>query len=294
MPQFSLDQPTVCGYPQHCGWVKFFKAIFPEQKSTALWISASTFPDIKPPSVEIYPLHLLNFPCKNNNVSEYKESEETRELKSEIAQQKLRDEEGHFVHTEQPTGSFESNEKPAGNPISKFFSEHTHYSKSQDDLIDLHVGNPLRRIALLLEDIKRQKAFNFTLKGSLGIMGVLLTLSVFGIFGGGQVLCERGTQVEIGTVRQLQIVEEDPSTGIPVLAQILDYFRPVQKRPKFVLIKNDESVIQLPYSRNVDLTKFTNPISPDLGQKVIATGNYNSCSQTLTVKNPLAVEPYNK
>lgn len=226
-------------------------------------------------------------------MSEYKESEETRELKSEIAKDKPRDEEGHFIHTEQPSGAHPT-DNAAVNPISKFFSEHTHYSKSQDDLIDLHVGNPLKRITLLLEDIKRQKAFNFTVKGSLGIMGVFLTLSIFGIFGGGQILCEKGTQVEIGTIRQLQVTLEDPSTGIPVLAQILDYFRPVQKRPKFVLIKSDKTVIQLPYSRNVDLTKFTNPVFPQLGQEVIITGNYNSCSQTLTVKDPSAIEPYNK
>lgn len=225
-------------------------------------------------------------------MSEYKENEETRELKSDIAQQKPRDEEGHFVHAEQPTP--EASIKTDQNPISKFFSEHTHYSKSQDDLIDLHIGNPLKKIAELLEDIKRQKAFNFTLKGSLGIMGALLTLSVFGIFGGGQVLCDRGTQVEIGTIRQLQIFQEDPSSGIPVLSQMLDYFRPQQSRPKFVLIKNDDTVIQLPYSRNVDLTKFTNPVYPELGQKVVATGNYNSCSQTLTIKDPSALEPYSK
>lgn len=227
-------------------------------------------------------------------MSDYKESEETRELKSEIAQQKPRDEEGHFIHTDQTQPSSEASAKADQNPISKFFSEHTHYSKSQDDLIDLHIGNPLRRIALLLEDIKRQKAFNFTVKGSLGIMGVILTLSIFGIFGGGQILCDRGTQVEIGTVRQLQITQEDPSSGIPVLSQILDYFRPKQMRPKFVLIKNDETVIQLPYSNKVDFAGFTNPVFPQISEKVIATGNYNSCSQTLTIKSPSALEPYNK
>jgi len=35
----------------------------------------------------------------------------------------------------------------------------------------------------LLQDIKKQKAFSFTLKGSLGIAGVALALGMFGIFG---------------------------------------------------------------------------------------------------------------
>lgn len=125
-------------------------------------------------------------------------------------------------------------------------------------------------------------------------MGVFLTLSVFGIFGGGQIFCDKGTQVEIGTIRQLQILEEDPSSGIPVISQILDYFKSRQKRQKFVLIKGDDTVIQLPFSIRVDLTKYTNPVYPQLGQKVIAAGNYNSCSQTLTIKDPYAIEPYNK
>lgn len=121
-------------------------------------------------------------------------------------------------------------------------------------------------------------------------MGVLLTLSVFGIFGGGQVLCDKGTQAEIGVIRQLQIREEDASSEIPVLSQFLDYIRPAQSHPKVVLIKSDGAVIRLPFSKNVDLAKFTNAIYP----QVIATGNYNSCAQTLTVKDPSAIELYIK
>ena len=185
-------------------------------------------------------------------------------------------------------------EEEPGNHISKFFSDHTHVSKAKDALIDLRIGNPLKRITELLEDIKRQKAFNFTLKGSLGIMGVFLTLSIFGIFGGGQILCDKGTQVEIGTIRQLQVLEEDSSSKIPVLSQILDYFTIKQKRFKYILIKSDDKVIQLPYSIRVDLAKFTNPINPQLNQKVIATGNYDSCSGTLTIKDPASIEFFNK
>lgn len=46
---------------------------------------------------------------------------------------------------------------------------------------------------------------------------------------------------------------------------------------------NDETVISLPYSKKVDLTKFVN-------YPVIATGNYNSCSQNLTITDPTAIE----
>lgn len=201
------------------------------------------------------------------------------ELKSEVAKHKPRDEEGHFIHVEQP-----KNPQSPRNPISRFFSEYTHYSKNQDDLLDLRIGNPLRRIIHLLEDIKRQRAFSFTLKGSLGIMGVFLALSVFGIFGGGQILCDKGNRTEIGVIKTLNILESD-SSRVPILSQFLDYFAPKQLRNKIVLIKNDETVINLPYSGNVNFTKYVD-------YTVIATGSYNSCSQSLVIKDANGLQVY--
>src|SRR3989304_9340450 len=134
--------------------------------------------------------------------------------------------------------------------LEKFISENVHYSKNKDDLLDVHIGNPLRRITELLEEIKRQKAFSFTLKGSLGIAGVALALGVFGVFGGGKILCEKGVQSYIGTVKTLNVMEQE-SSGIPVLSQFLDYFAPKQTHNKVVLVKNDESVISLPFSSKV-------------------------------------------
>lgn len=217
----------------------------------------------------------------------YKEDEETREKKSEIAEQKPRDAEGHFIPTPEPVVN-PPTPTPPTNPFSKILSEVERtkllsevngqasvVKSSSDDLLDVHVGNPLRKIVVLLEDIKKQKAFSFTLKGSLGIAGVALALGVFGVFGGGQILCERGVQSQIGTVKVLNTTEVE-SSGVPVLSQILDYFSPKQTHNKTVLIKPDYTVVSLPYSSKVDYTKFVE-------MPVIATGSYNSCSQTLTI-----------
>lgn len=214
-------------------------------------------------------------------------TDKRNELKSEIAQGKPRDKDGHFVKAEKG-----AKDEKSQNPVLRFFNHdgadyQSGTGERKDDLIDLRIHNPLKRITELLEDIKRQKAFNFTVKGSLGIMGVFLTLSLFGIFGGGQVLCEKGTQVEIGVIRQLSFLREDPSESIPVLSQIVDYFSPRQKRPLFVLVGADESVLQIPYSRNVDLAGFAN-------YRVIATGSLNACSNTLTITDQSAIEAYIK
>ncbi len=213
--------------------------------------------------------------------------EKTSELKSEIAQHKPRDNEGHFVHAE-PSKPGESHQ----NPVEKFIADHTSYHKTQDDILDVHVGNPLRKITQLLEEIKKQKAFSFTLKGSLGVMGVALALSIFGIFGGGKILCDKGVQTQIGVIKTLNIYDSDSST-IPVLSLFLNYFNPKQTHNKVVLVKNDETVISLKLAQRSLINNPSSLITTG-GYPVIATGNYDSCSQVLTVTDPSAIEIYPK
>ena len=132
--------------------------------------------------------------AKINNMDVYEESLETRAKKSRIAEERPRDEDGHFITRE------EEKEHEKKNPVERLFSENVHYSKKQDDLLDLHVGNPLRRITLLLEQIKKQKAFSFSIKGSLGIMGVALVAGTFGVLGVNNVLCDKGVQTRRGVL----------------------------------------------------------------------------------------------
>lgn len=209
-------------------------------------------------------------------------------LKSEVAQGKARDESGHFIHTQPPAPS---SPPPPPNPITQFASEHVSVSRTpspakSDDLVDVHVGNPLAKITSLLEEIKRQKAFSFTLKGSLGIAGVALALGVFGVFGGNQLLCSHGTQTEIGSVRTLQF-GQSPKSTVPLIGSFIDKVSPQPGRKRVVLVKGGENAIDLPYSRNVDLSRFE-------GQKVTATGDYNSCSQTLSITDPAGIEGFSQ
>src|SRR3989344_7500955 len=135
----------------------------------------------------------------------------TSEAKSKVAQEKPRDEEGHFIE----------NIKKSAKETLSHLEKNVDYNKKQDDLLNVHVGNPLKRVTDLLEDIKRQKAFAFTLKGSLGLAGVAIALSVFGIFGGSKMLCDKGTQTEVGIIRILNVQEAEDS-NVPILGFIID------------------------------------------------------------------------
>ncbi|RJQ38041.1 hypothetical protein C4559_02350 [Candidatus Microgenomates bacterium] len=177
------------------------------------------------------------------------------------------------------------------NPIAHFFSEHTHahYPKKQDDLIDIHIGNPLRKIMQLLEDIKNQKAFSFTLKGSLGVMGVALALSLFGIFGSSKMLCDKGIQTQVGIVKELYSITQEES--IPIFDGIANYYNSLllftsntkTQNKRVILLKADNSTIFLPYLNNITYI-------PYLNRQIFATGQYDSCSQTLTPSSPLDLQ----
>lgn len=249
-------------------------------RSTRLWVLASFYRRIVATNCGLTLLQLHSFSCNNNLVDKYKESEETRELKSEIAESRPRDNEGHFISQEKQ----EEHEKKG--PIERLFSENVHYSKSQDDILDVHVGNPLRRITQLLEDIRRQKAFSFTLKGSLGVMGVFLALSVFGILGGGKILCDKGVQKQIGVIKVLNVQEKEPA-NLPLLSNILEYFSPRPTHNSIVLVRSDETIITIPHNKNIKVDQYAN-------YPVVATGNYDSCGQTLRINDPNAVEIYVK
>lgn len=208
---------------------------------------------------------------------------ESSNAKSEVAKQKKRDPQGHFV-TQTPVTPTSDQPTTIKDKLGNFLNKKDTFTHEDDDLIDVRVGNPLKRITELLQDIKNQKAFSFTLKGSLGIMGVFLTLSVFGIFGGGQILCDRGTQTMIGSVQILEIPETD-STSASWLDSLLQRVKPQTSHPRQVLVTRDDGVIHLPYADRVKLAQYEN-------QQVLATGKYNNCARALSISDPAAVQYY--
>ncbi len=197
-------------------------------------------------------------------------------LKSEVSKSRPRDEKGHFTSL--------PNLSNLKSPLDKFLASHTGNYKNEDDLLEVRIGNPLRRVIELLEEIKKQKAFSFTLKGSLGITGVILAISLFGIFGGGKIICDKGIQSQTGTIKVLDY-REIYSKPVPVISYILELISPPVKEIKHrtILIRNDGSTVYIPFSEDVSVSQYS-------GNSVVITGNYNSCSQTITLDDPSGIE----
>ena len=197
--------------------------------------------------------------------------------RKQAAKLRARDSHGHFAHPAEEESSLASK-----------IARQTSFHEDADDstLVDVHVNNPLQKITHLLEQIKKQKAFFFTLKGSLGVMGVVLTLSLFGIFGSSKLLCDKGTQSKVGTIKALKFIQKEST--IPVLGSLINYFQGFTKSDQ-----EGRVVLETPYSELIHLIGENKMLSEKyLGQKIIATGDYDFCSQTLKISEPSSVQEY--
>lgn len=213
-----------------------------------------------------------------------------------------RDERGHFI--KKPSANTATTElpktaprpaTPATHSIAAALAKQTEVKKTTDDntLIDVHIGNPLRKITALLEEIKRQKAFSFTLRGSLGIMGVVLAFTTFGFFGTTHALCDKGVQSKIGTIKVLQSVDEENDNWFQNLLTLANSYKytlygmpvPQHDNSRVILVTKTLDTIHL-------LSTGDQPISQLKKHPVIVTGPYDSCSQTLKVVTSADIEQY--
>lgn len=163
-----------------------------------------------------------------------------------------------------------------------------HVEETKDDgtLINVHVGNPLEKITRLLEQIKKQKAFSFTIKGTLGIAGIALFITAFGIFGGTKAFCSRGTQSHIGVLHVLQYPKSSEQS-VPLIDKIREllFGQKTHIGNRIVIMENNGTISQVKYILLEEGKKLE-------GYQVIVTGEYDACAQSITINDSAAVEVY--
>jgi hypothetical protein len=194
-------------------------------------------------------------------------SDEEKNLKSEVAKDKPRDEHGHFI-------------KDAVEAV-KEATEITHNSKDDSKMFKVEVNDPSTKWYRLLQQIKEQKAFAFTLKGSLGLAGVVVALSVFGLFGGSKILCDKGTQTEIGLIKILA-AKDTESSNIPIFGFIVNLANKLYGNEtlhnRVILKTSTNSTISLPYTSKINFESYRN-------KEVFVTGSLDSCSRVLKAQS---------
>lgn len=153
------------------------------------------------------------------------------------------------------------------------------------EILDLRLKKPIEHITSILEQINNKKTFNLTLIGSLSIIIVFLIIITLGTYTANAILCEKGTQVRIGFIRQLQTIDDTSTGGSSLISKFLKYSNTKSSLPKYILIRNNEDVIQIAYDENIDISQYTN-------SRVIATGSYNTCSNSLKITEPNEIEKY--
>ena len=148
---------------------------------------------------------------------------------------------------------------------------------NDETLVDVKVNNPLHKIVELLQDIKKQKAFSFTLKGSVGIMGVSAIVLGTGAFGGSRILCNKGSQTKIGVVRVLSVTQTAQDHPLRAkIGEIIGRSYKTETTKAVILMDANKETMNLVSKRKGFAEGFE-------GQEVMVTGQYNACMQELSV-----------
>ena len=168
------------------------------------------------------------------------------------------------------------------NVLSKFIK-----AKETDDpetLIDIKITNPLKRLYELISEIKKHQSTTFSLKFTIPLIALPIFLFVAFRLGMGQSVCKQTFASKTGTLKLLSadVPQKDPNR-IPVVSRFFELLpfsvktptKYAQEQRAILLDANDETTTIL-NTENIDLTGFDNA-------KVIVTGNYSSCSQTISL-----------
>lgn len=204
--------------------------------------------------------------------------------RAKIARERIRDEHGHFIKTNQ-TPTVSSKAEGAGVTIDKFI----HMDKNATDdetMLDVKVSNPLHRITQLLQDIKNKQSTTVSMKFTIPLIALPIVLFLVFQLGRAQTACSPIFTTKTGTLKILTVQVPTKKTGIisslfslfPRLPQLT---QPPQPSP---LTQTTQSILLTETSDTI--TILHQPI-PELNnfedQEVLISGTYSACSQTLTL-----------
>lgn len=192
-----------------------------------------------------------------------------------------RDKDGHFIPV-----------KATINGSGKVLSDLIKTEKDDDafNIFTLRMGKPWEKLIQVLEDIKKKQATKVNLSFTIPL--VVLPVVLLGAFTLGRWYsgCGGYFSSQVGTLQNITVTRKfapdnfvlNLLTYVPYLGEYL-YQTKTLTQP--VIIKNDAQAVIIENEANLNLNHFDQA-------KVIVFGNYNSCSQTLTLDSDKNISNY--
>ena len=154
----------------------------------------------------------------------------------------------------------------------------------------LTINHPFRKIIEILQQIKDKQATTIALRFTIPLIALPIAIIMAFQFGRYQSSCTDYFSSQVGTLQNITIERNvNPEhwflkalSYLPFVAGIYD------KKETFVqavLVKEDNQGVIINNEANLDLNPFTQA-------KIIVFGNYNSCSQTLTLDSDKNISNY--
>lgn len=194
--------------------------------------------------------------------------------RSEQAKERVRDQSGHFI-------SLKPKVKVAGQ--ADLISSLVHAEKETDDssLINLKVNNPFEKILRYLKDIRDKQSTTVSMKFTIPLVALPIAILLSFQLGRYQSQCNSYFSSQIGIVENIEMVRKTASDNW--FLKLLGYLPGLGE----VYLKEEllhQPVLMVSPERSILIDNKTKSTLEGFGKnQVIVSGDYNSCTQTLTL-----------
>ncbi len=193
------------------------------------------------------------------------------EKRSKQATVRKRDSKGHFIPLN-PHLKSSSGVSGSGKIISDFIRGEE--SKDDEALVNVKVLNPLKKITQLMQDIKNKQSTTVSMRFTIPLIALpVVALIAFGI-GRYNASCINNQSSKTGVLKVINFNEE--KLIIPFLPESLNFKQTISgQRP--ILVRQSGSILSL----DGELGN----LQPLYNNVVIATGDYSSCNESLSISS---------
>lgn len=212
--------------------------------------------------------------------------------RSQKASTQLRDKNGHFYSPKSSAYSPKPKVKVSGqaNLLADLVKTEDGDDKGSS-WINLTINHPFRKIIEILDEIRKKQSTRVSLDFTIPLVALPIVIIMAFQFGRYQSACQTHFSSQIGTLENITVTQTiDPDHWIARNINKLPFISGIYSKEETfeqpTLVKGSaEQGILIENISNTDLDPFTR-------SKVIIYGDYNSCTNTLTLDSPQNISNY--